>query len=314
MAGGKEIIMDEHIVTFVAETAGERLDRALAARFPDLSRAQLQRLIKSGDVTVDGRPSKPAYHLEVGQEVSVTLPEETESAVLPESIRLNVVFEDETMLVVDKPAGMVVHPAYGHTTGTLVNAILAHCPEVAHVGGPERAGIVHRLDKDTSGLIVVAKTDLARTALQRQFKHRQVAKTYIALVEGHVYPKEGVIEVPIGRDKRDRKRMGPVREGREALTSYRVLEHFEEHTLVEVRPHTGRTHQIRVHLAWLGYPIVGDAVYGHRRQRLLKARHFLHAAKLRVTHPKTQDLLEFEAPMPHELMDLVRRLRRSQSV
>jgi 23S rRNA pseudouridine1911/1915/1917 synthase len=207
---------------------------------------------------------------------------------------------------------MVVHPALGHASGTLVNAVLAHCPQAAEVGGPERAGIVHRLDKDTSGLILVAKDETTRAALQHQFKRRQVTKTYLALVEGQVQPREGVVEAPVGRNKRQRKQMAVVRSGREARTTYRAVEYFSDHTLLEVHPHTGRTHQVRVHLAWLGYPVVGDAVYGHRRQRLLQGRHFLHAARLRFTHPTTGEEVAFEAPLSSELAGVLKQLRRRQ--
>jgi 23S rRNA pseudouridine1911/1915/1917 synthase len=298
-------------VTFTVDEGGERLDKAISAGVPDLSRAMTQRLIKTGEVTVNGRPSKPSYRVEMGDEILVRVPAEMPEPVLPEDIPLDIIYEDESLLVVNKPAGMVVHPALGHPSGTLVNAVLAHCPQVAEVGGLDRAGIVHRLDKDTSGLILIAKDDAVRAALQRQFKRRQVVKTYLALVEGPMYPREGVIEAPVGRDKRQRKKMAVVRSGRQARTMYRAVEYFDDHTLLEVRPHTGRTHQVRVHLAWLGYPVVGDAVYGHRRQRLLRRRHFLHAARLHFTHPATGEEVEFEAPLPPELSTVLKRLRRS---
>ncbi len=305
--------MDGQEIIFVVEDgmAGERLDQVLAARLPSLSRAQAQRLIKAGEATVNGRPSKPSYRAQVGDEINAHIPDETPEEVLPEDIALDVIYEDEVLLAVSKPAGMVVHPALGHPSGTLVNAVLAHCPRVAEVGGPDRAGIVHRLDKDTSGLILVAKDEATRAALQRQFKRRQVAKTYLALVEDHMHPREGVIDAPIGRDKRQRKKMAVVKSGRPARTMYRTVEYLPGYTLLEVRPHTGRTHQIRVHLSWMGYPIVGDAVYGYRRQRLLTARHFLHAARLRFAHPVTGEDVELEAPLPPELADILKRLRRS---
>ncbi len=304
--------MEGREVTFTADEGGERLDRIVVANLSDLSRAQVQRLIKAGAVTVNGRPSKPGYCVQVGDEVVVHVPAEIPEPVAPEDIPLDIIYEDEALLVVNKPAGMVVHPALGHTSGTLVNAVLARCPQVVDVGGPDRAGVVHRLDKGTSGLILVAKDEATRAALQRQFKRRQVTKTYLALVEGPVQPREGVIEAPVGRDKRQRKRMTVVRSGREARTMYRAIEYFADHTLLEVRPHTGRTHQVRVHLSWLGYPIVGDTVYGHRRQRLLQGRHFLHAARLRFTHPATGEEVEFEASLPPELATVLKRLRRSR--
>ncbi|HEC33307.1 MAG TPA: RluA family pseudouridine synthase [Chloroflexi bacterium] len=303
---------EEREVAFTVEEGGERLDRVLAARLPDVSRAQVQRLIKSGDVTVSGRPRKPAYRVESGDRVAVVLPEETEAPIRPEPIPLDVVYEDEYFLVVNKPAGMVVHPAAGHATGTLVNALLAHCPQAADVGGLERAGLVHRLDKDTSGLLLVAKDPETHAALQQQFKHRRVSKTYLALVEGQVEPREGVIEAPVGRDRRERKRMAVTRTGRPAMTRYRVVEVFRHHTLLEVRPHSGRTHQVRVHLAWLGYPVVGDRVYGRRRQPLLSDRHFLHARQLRFTHPVSKEELTLTAPLPAELATLLEHLRQQR--
>jgi 23S rRNA pseudouridine1911/1915/1917 synthase len=302
----------ESILSFAVEQAGERLDKAISACVQNLSRAAVQRLIKTGEVTVNGRLSKPSYRVRAGDTVTVRVPAETPAPVVPEDIPLDVVHEDDALLVVNKPAGMVVHPALGHTSGTLVNAVLAHCRQVADVGGLERAGIVHRLDKDTSGLMLIAKDEATHTALQRQFKRRQVAKTYLALVEGHVQPREGIIEAPVGRDKQQRKRMAVVRHGREARTTYRAVEYFADHTLLEVRPHTGRTHQVRVHLAWLGYPVVGDAVYGYRHQRLLQGRHFLHAAHLRFTHPATGEEVEYTAPLPPELAAILTRLRKSQ--
>ena len=298
------------LVSFTVEAGGERLDKITPAHVPDLSRATAQRLIKAGEVTVNGRPSKPSYRVQVGDEVVVRVPIEMPAPVVAENIPLDVIYEDDALLVVNKPAGMVVHPAYGHASGTLVNAVLAHCPQIADVGGPDRAGVVHRLDKDTSGLILIAKDGVTRAALQRQFKRRQVAKTYLALVEGQVQPREGVVEAPVGRDKRQRKKMAVVRSGREARTMYRAIEYFANYTLLEVRPHTGRTHQVRVHLSWLGYPIVGDAVYGRHRQRLLRGRHFLHAARIRFSHPATSEEVEFEAPLPPELADVLKQLRR----
>jgi 23S rRNA pseudouridine1911/1915/1917 synthase len=303
---------EEQVISFVVEDGDERLDRILAAQISDLSRATAQRLIKDGKVTVNGRPSKPSYRVQVGDEIVVHIPAELPEQVLPEDIPLDIIYEDEYMLVVNKPAGMVVHPGAGHISGTLVNAVLARCPQVVDVGGADRAGIVHRLDKDTSGLILVAKDEATRAALQYQFKRRQVAKTYLALVEDQVQPREGIVEAAIGRDKRQRKKMAVVRSGREAQTTYRAIEYFSNHTLLEVRPHTGRTHQVRVHLAWLGYPIVGDAVYGNRRQPLLKSRHFLHAARLRLTHPVTGVEVAFEAPLPPELAAILEQLRRRQ--
>ena len=297
-------------ITFQVESGGERLDKAVVVVVPDLSRAVVQRLVKGGQVSVNGRVSKPSYRVEVGDEVVVRVPAKRPPQVLPEQVELAVIYEDEHLLMINKPSGMVVHPAQGHESGTLVNAVLGYLPQILDVGGPERAGIVHRLDKDTSGLIIVAKSETVRNALQRQFKRRQVKKTYLALVEGHPEPRQGEIDAPIGRHKRQRKRMAIVRSGRDAYTAYRVIETFDNHSLVELQPETGRTHQIRVHLAWLGYPAVGDRVYGRRKQQLLKHRHFLHARKLELTHPVTRAPLSLTAPLPDNLVRLLQRLRR----
>jgi 23S rRNA pseudouridine1911/1915/1917 synthase len=301
---------EQTVVAFTVELGDERLDRVVSTRVQDLSRQVAKRLIKSGEVTVNDRPSKPSYRVQADDEIVVRLPVELPEPILPEAIPLDVIYEDDAFLVVDKPAGMVVHPALGHPSGTLVNALLAHCPQIAQVGGADRAGIVHRLDKDTSGLILVAKDEATRAALQRQFKRRQVAKTYLALVEDQVHPREGIIDAPIGRDKRQRKQMAVVRSGRPAQTMYRVVEYLTDHTLLEVRPHTGRTHQVRVHLAWMGYPVVGDTTYGYRRQRLLQDRHFLHATRLRFSHPGTGEEVTFEAPLPPQLAAVLEQLRR----
>ncbi len=297
-------------ITFQVESGGERLDKAVVAVVPNLSRAVVQRFVKKGQVTVNGRSSKPSYRVEVGDEVVVRVPAERPPQVLPEQVALDVIYEDEHLLMINKPSGMVVHPAHGHESGTLVNAVLGYLPQVLDVGGPERSGIVHRLDKDTSGLIIVAKNETVRNALQRRFKRRQVKKTYLALVEGHPEPRQGAIDAPIGRHKRQRKRMAIVRSGRDAYTAYRVIETFDDHSLVELQPETGRTHQLRVHMAWLGCPVVGDRIYGRRKQQLLKHRHFLHARRLELTHPVTGAPLSLTASLPDNLARLLQRLRR----
>jgi 23S rRNA pseudouridine1911/1915/1917 synthase len=303
-------VAEGQTLVFQIKTAGERLDKVVAEIVPELSRATAQRLIKGVQITVNGRGSKPSYRVEADDEVTVHIPAETPPEIAPEPIALDVIYQDDHLLAVNKPAGMVVHPAYGHQSGTLVNAVLAYCPQTADVGGPERAGIVHRLDKDTSGLILIAKDEVTHAALQRRFKRRQVKKTYLALVEGCPEPRQGLIDAPIGRDKRQRKQMAVVRSGRQARTAYRVVERFDDYSLVELQPETGRTHQLRVHLAWLGSPVVGDRVYGYRKQRLLQERHFLHAHKLELTHPATGAALSLTAPLPDDLANLLRQLRR----
>ena len=297
----------EHILIEV----GERLDKALAARLESLSRAQVQILIREGLVTVDGRPVKASYRIEGGEvvRVRVPLPEEGQGPK-PEPIELDIVYEDETIAAINKPAGMVVHPAYGHTSGTLVNAVLARWPQIAAFSEPERAGIVHRLDKDTSGVILVAKTAAALERLRAQFRTRAVAKRYLALVEGLPDTPDGLIDAPIGRDPNQRKRMAVVRGGREAVTEYHVLETYADFSLLEVLPRTGRTHQIRVHLAFVGHPVVGDTVYGRRKQSIKLNQHFLHAASLTVARPDTGEPITVEAPLPVALQNILDKLPR----
>lgn len=304
----------EETLRFEVQEGGERLDKWLAHQLPERSRSEIQRWIKEGLVRVNGRSSKPGYKLEPGDVVEVDVPATVSyEGVEPEPIPLNIVYEDPDVVVVDKPAGMVVHPAPGHTRGTLVNAILYHCPDLQGVGGVERPGIVHRLDKDTSGLMVIAKNDRAHRELQRQFKEREVEKIYLALVEGQLQPPRGRIEAPIGRDKRDRKRMAVTRDGREAITEYRVLKYLDDFTLVEAHPITGRTHQVRVHFAFIGYPLAGDTVYGRRKQRLrpwLK-RQFLHAHRLSFRLPSTGERVTFTSPLPPDLQAVLDRLEEA---
>ena len=293
----------------LADRDGERLDVFVARRLPavaglpELTRSRVRKLIDDGLVTVDGRlPSKAGLKLEAGQRVQVTLPPPERTALEPEAIPLRIVYEDDDLLVIDKPAGLAVHPSAGHSSGTLVNAVLAHCPGLSGIGGEGRPGIVHRLDKDTSGLIIVAKNDRAHLSLARQLKERQVEKTYVALVEGRLRPPEGVIEAPVGRSPRDRKKMAVVAHGRESRTRYRVLREVDGRSLLEVRPETGRTHQIRVHLASIGHPVAGDPLYGGRGARPTSLqRQFLHAQRLAFTHPRTGERLELEAPLADDL-------------
>ena len=301
---------EETIVSFVVEQSRKRLDKVVRDRVPTLSRSQSQRLIESGEVTVDGKPRKPAYRVEPGESISVVMPApDEEGPPLAQAIPLDIIYEDSYLLAVNKPAGMVVHPAPGHSEGTLVNALLAHDRRIVDVGPSERAGIVHRLDRETSGVIVAAKKAQVLNVLQEQFRNRQVEKVYLALVHGRVQPPEGIIEVPIGRDPRDRQKMAPVAGGKYARTRYRASEYLNRYTLIEAHPYTGRTHQIRVHLSWLGHPVVGDRMYGRGRHQLLEDRHFLHAWTLRCAHPVSGEDLWLEAPLPQELTDLLERLR-----
>lgn len=312
---------------------GQRLDRWLAAQFPEYSRSALQRWIKDGAVAVDGIPARAGQRLMAGEAIAITLPDAPVAADLrAEAIPLDILYEDADILVINKPAGMVVHPAPGHSAGTLVNAVLHHCPAIAGVGpadGPVRPGIVHRLDKDTSGLIVVAKHDQAHRALQAQFQARTVYKEYLALVEGQVEPAAGRIVAPIGRHPSDRLRQailppdprtGEPR-GRPAVTEYRVLGYYTtavrdstgraNFSLVSAVIHTGRTHQIRVHFAWRKHPVVGDPLYGYRQQRLPVPRQFLHAHRLRFVLPSTGQEQEFVSPLPADLQQILDRLEEN---
>ncbi|MBN1438745.1 MAG: RluA family pseudouridine synthase [Anaerolineales bacterium] len=323
--------MKDELRTLSADAGGERLDRFLGRRLAEHSRTYLQKLIEEGFVDVNGSPAlKPARPLVEGDAVAVRFPPTPPPGVEPESIPLRIVFENADLLVIDKPAGMVVHPAAGHRSGTLVGAVLAHAPEVGGVGELERPGIVHRLDKDTSGLIVVAKNMAAQRALQDSFARRAAKKTYLALVSGRPPTPEGRIEAPIGRDPRNRQRMAvvPPSRGREAVTLYLTRERFEDYTLLEAHPLTGRTHQIRVHLAYIGCPVAGDSVYGPRHRtpshsptRAGKGwergqggeggkaeRQLLHAWKLKITLPGEEAPREFEAPLAEDFQAVLASL------
>lgn len=308
MMGSSELNQGERIVHLQVDEAGERLDRYLARALPDVSRAQVQRLIRQGLVVLEGETVRPSTPVQPGMKVLVQIPAPASDTVAPEPIPLEVVYEDDDLLVVNKPAGMVVHPAYGHRGGTLVNALLARYPNLA-VGEAGRPGIVHRLDRDTSGLILVAKTEAALEYLRRQFKSRQVKKTYLALVHGQPPAPEGIIEAPIDRDPHQRQRMAVVATGRTARTRYRLLEDVGDYSLLTVSPETGRTHQIRVHLAWLGIPVAGDRVYGRARDRLGLGRQFLHAWRLAFERPGGKGSLELEAPLCADLQEVLRAIK-----
>jgi len=278
--------------------AGSRFDRFLGIRMPDFSRVRLQAFIRAGDALLNGAEARPSQILRAGDEVVVRIPAETApSELLAQDIPLDILHEDAEIVILNKPAGLVVHPGAGNVDGTVVNALLHHCGGIAVVGGVERPGIVHRLDKETSGCLVVAKTDAAHRWLSAQFAARKVEKTYLALVEGCPRMPHGTIDAPIARHKVHRQKMAVDERGREAVTRYRVLASMDRHALVECHPKTGRTHQIRVHLKHLGHGIVGDPVYGRRGNQ---TRHFLHAWKLAFEHPETGKRVEFAAPVPAE--------------
>jgi 23S rRNA pseudouridine1911/1915/1917 synthase len=294
---------------------GERLDKVITGHLATLSRVRVQQLIKEGYVTINGAPGKPSHRLEAHETVTIRLAAhivtpDAAASTLPEPLPLDVIYEDDDLAAINKPAGLVVHPAAGHASGTLVNALLARWPQVARVGGKDRAGIVHRLDKDTSGVLLIAKTEPARLNLMAQFAARQVQKRYLTLVEGTPATPTGEIDAPIGRDPGQRKRMAVVRTGRPAVSIYRVLHVYDGYSLLEVLPRTGRTHQIRVHMAFIGHPVVGDLVYGHRKQRLALDRHFLHAESLTLVAPGSGQPLTVRAPLAADLQTILDHLER----
>jgi 23S rRNA pseudouridine1911/1915/1917 synthase len=302
------------------EAVGERLDRYVTRQLPTHSRAYVQQLIDEQQILVDGRATKAGYRLRAGDRISVSLPPPKPSGILPQPIPLDILYEDVYLLVVNKTAGMVVHPSPGNASGTLVNALLAHCTHLSGIGGFERPGIVHRLDKNTSGVIVVAKDDATHHGLARLFADRQVKKRYLAVVQGNIRDAEGVIDAAVGRHPVHRQQMSThTRVGRQAVTEFRVLERFGFYTLVELQPRTGRTHQIRVHMAAVGHPLLGDPTYGHSQRTLPRSplahqlawfhRQALHAWVLGLVHPATGTWLECRAPLPADLEQVLAILR-----
>jgi len=290
----------------------QRLDVFLTACLPGFSRSRIQGLIKDGFVMVNAETvTKTGRDLEPGQQIQIRIPPPVPSGLVAEDIPLDIVFENEDLVVVNKPAGMVVHPSPGHNRGTLVHAALGHIPELEGIGGEERPGIVHRLDKDTSGLILIAKNERAHRWLQEQFKSRQVEKIYLALVDGKPPTPAGRVEAPIGRNTTHRKLMAvvPLVKGRAAVSEYRTLESFPAHTLLEIHPLTGRTHQIRLHMAFIGCPVVADLVYGKRKPTLELGRHFLHAHRLKIVLPGETQARIFEAGLPEELQKALEEVR-----
>jgi 23S rRNA pseudouridine1911/1915/1917 synthase len=297
-----------HVVT--PADASKRLDVYVSEFVPGLTRSAAQRLIAKGLVTVDGQSERNSYRLRAGQRVAVTLPEVKATELVAEAVPLTVVYEDCDIIVIDKPAGMVVHPAVGHRRGTLVNALLHHVQDLAGISGEERPGIVHRLDKNTSGLLVVAKHTESLLRLQQQLASRRMGREYVALTHGCPKVWQGTVNAPIGRHPARRKEMAVVPQGRAAVTHYQVLDCLGGYALLACRLETGRTHQIRVHLAYLGHPIVGDEVYGPRKSPLQLTRHMLHAAKLTLTHPLTGERMEFGSELPAEFRSLLDKLQR----
>jgi 23S rRNA pseudouridine1911/1915/1917 synthase len=305
--------VSDHTHRFVFQEEGQRrLDHFLVECLPELSRSRIQGAIKDGFVAVNASAVvKTGMMLENGAVVEIRIPPSQPTDLTPEEIPLRIVFENEDLMLVNKPAGMVVHPAAGHASGTLVHAALAHAPDMEGIGGEIRPGVVHRLDKDTSGLILVAKNERTQQMLQDQFRLRQVKKVYLALVDGMPPTPKGRVEAPIGRDPSKRKQMAvvPLKRGREAVTEYFTVEKFPQHTLLEAHPLTGRTHQIRLHLAFLGCPIVGDTIYGFTHPSLPLKRQFLHAARITFVLPGEKQASTFEAPLPQDLSAILEGLR-----
>ena len=293
------------------EESESRLDKIITNAFPEYSRTRLQAIIKDGHVRVNGvQVLKSGLIIEKGASIEVDIPPSKPTELIPENIPIDVIFENDDLMVLNKPAGMVVHPSAGHSEGTLVHAVLAHTPGIEGVGGEQRPGIVHRLDKDTSGLILLAKNDSTHRWLQDQFKMRVVKKVYIALVDGQPPTQKGRIDAPIGRDTAHRKKMAitTINKGREAVTDYFTLQQYASHTLIEAHPHTGRTHQIRIHLSFIGCPIVGDLLYGHKNSTIPMKRHFLHAKKITIQIPGEDTPRTFEAPLPSDLEAIIKQL------
>lgn len=290
------------------ELQGNRIDKALAMLQPDWSRTVIQDWVKEEHVQVNDESVKPNYKVKLGDKVVVEKPAPEVYDIVAEDLNLEIVYEDEHMLVVNKPVGMVVHPSPGHMSGTLVNGLMSQVKDLSGINGVMRPGIVHRIDKDTSGLLMVAKNDKAHVSLVNQLVAKSVTRVYTALVHGHIPHDNGTIDAPIGRDKRDRQRMAVVDDGKNAVTHFKVLERFGEYTLVECRLETGRTHQIRVHMKYIGYPLVGDPKYGQRKTIDFGGQ-VLHAGTIGFDHPATHEYMEFSAPLPENYQQLLNELR-----
>ncbi len=288
---------------------GKRLDIYIAENFNELSRTMIKKLIESNNILVNDKSEKVSYKVQANDNISIDVPEAKETKLKAQEIPLDIIYEDSDIIVVNKPKGMVVHPANGNPDGTLVNAILSICKNsLSGIGGELRPGIVHRLDKDTSGLIIVAKNDKAHINMSEQIKERNVKKTYIALVRGNVPEEEATINMPIGRSTKDRKKMAVTKNGKQAITHFKVLKRYSKYTLLEIKIETGRTHQIRVHMAEIGYPVVGDAVYSNGKNEFGIEGQMLHAYKLEFMHPITNKHMELTAPLPQYFEEVLKKL------
>ncbi len=302
--------MEKMVHIIREEQAGDRIDKIISTLDPEWSRSQVQQWIKDGSVLVNGIQVKTNYKGSLNDSIEIIIPEPEILDVIPEEMNLEIFYEDLDVLVVNKPKGMVVHPAPGHLTGTLVNGLMAHCKDLSGINGVLRPGIVHRIDKDTSGLLMVAKNDMAHESLVNQLVAKTVTRKYKALVHGNIQHDHGTIDAPIGRDSKDRQSMTIVDKGKHAVTHFNVLERFKDFTLVECQLETGRTHQIRVHMKYIGFPLVGDTKYGPKKTLDIGGQ-ALHAGLLGFHHPRTGEYLEFEAPMPDYFIDLVQTLREN---
>lgn len=294
----------------VADIENMRLDMYIAQKNDKLSRSMIQKLIEDGEILVNGQTKKISYKVHNGDEIEINIPEPKETNIKPQNIPVEVIYEDSDIIVVNKPKGMVVHPANGNPDGTLVNAILALCKDnLSGIGGEIRPGIVHRLDKDTSGLLIIAKNDLAHKNISEQIKNRQVKKIYIALVKGNVAEDEATIDMPIGRSTKDRKKMAVRKDGKTAITHFKVLKRYNKYTLLEIKIDTGRTHQIRVHMAEIGHPVVGDMVYSSGKNEFGIEGQMLHAKSLDFKHPVTGKEMHLEADLPQYFVDVLNKLK-----
>ena len=298
------------VVTYTIEEqhAGERIDKAVSSLQTEWSRTQIGNWVSEGVLTVNGEVVKPKYKVRTGDVIEITVPEVEELEIVAEDLNLEIIYEDADVLVVNKPRGMVVHPAPGHATGTLVNGLMHHCTDLSGINGVMRPGIVHRIDKDTTGLLMVAKNDVAHESLVNQLVAKTVTRKYTALVHGHIAHDKGTIDAPIGRDTKDRQKQAVVDSGKHAVTHFQVIERFGDYTLVECRLETGRTHQIRVHMNYIGFPLVGDPKYGPRKTIDFGGQ-VLHAGVLGFTHPVTGEYLEFSTPLPEDFQQLLASLR-----
>jgi 23S rRNA pseudouridine1911/1915/1917 synthase len=297
--------------TILEEQKGDRIDKVISSLNEEWSRSQVQQWIKDGNVLVNGQTIKTNYKCSTNDRIEITIPDPEELDVVPEDLNLEIFYEDKDVLVVNKPRGMVVHPAPGHMTGTLVNGLMAHCKDLSGINGVLRPGIVHRIDKDTSGLLMVAKNDMAHESLVNQLVEKTVTRKYKAIVHGVIPHDFGTIDAPLGRDPKDRQSMTVVDKGKHAVTHFHVIERFKDFTFVECQLETGRTHQIRVHMKYIGYPLVGDPKYGPKKTLDIDGQ-ALHAGVLGFVHPRTNEYIEFEAPLPDDFDQLLQKLRNNR--